>query len=112
MKAAFTPGPWAFVSKITANENQSGYFVRANKIKTNGVWSLALVQPGDDDGLVGEANARLIAAAPDLLAALQAFNIQEQDVIGGDVNNMIIRVPLKTIEQMALAVAKATGSAA
>jgi len=82
MTTKHTKGPWSFVPKITANENHSGYFVRAEKIKTNGMWSLALVQPGDDDGLVGEANAKLIAAAPDLLAACKAFVAVDDTGVG------------------------------
>lgn len=66
-----TPGPWEFVPKLTASENHKGFFVRAKKATRDGKWALAEVQPGDEDGKLGEANARLIAAAPMLLAALQ-----------------------------------------
>lgn len=69
-----TPGPWEFVPKLTASENHRGFFVRAEKATRNGKWALAEVQPGDEDGMLGKANARLIAAAPDLLEALKAFN--------------------------------------
>lgn len=68
-----TPGPWVYVPKLSASENHKGFFVRAEKSTNNGYWALADVQPGDEDGRVGEANARLIAAAPELLAALQAI---------------------------------------
>lgn len=74
-EAKHTPGPWEFVSKLTASENHRGYFIRAEKATRNGKWALAEVQPGDEDGKLGAANARLIAAAPDLLAAcIVAFN--------------------------------------
>ena len=107
---AHTSGPWFWVEGTDA----------INRRWNNQDWTVASVgrhrlswhEDESSEGREAGANAQLIAAAPDLLAALQAFNIQEQDVIGGDVNNMIIRVPLKTIEQMALAVAKATRSAA
>jgi hypothetical protein len=67
-----TPGPWEFVPKLTASENHKGFFVRAEKATKNGKWALAEVQPGNEDGKLGEANARLIAAAPDLLKACAA----------------------------------------
>lgn len=67
-----TPGPWEYVAKLTASENHRGFFVRAEKATRNGKWALADVQAGDENGRLGEANARLIAAAPDLLAALEA----------------------------------------
>ena len=66
-----TPGPWEFVPKLTASENHRGFFIRAEKPTKNGKWALAEVQPGDEDGNLGRANARLIAAAPDLLEALE-----------------------------------------
>lgn len=62
-----TPGPWEFVPKLTASENHRGFFVRAMKATRDGKWALAEVQPGDEDGKLGEANSRLIAAAPELL---------------------------------------------
>lgn len=73
MTVSFTPGPWEYVPKLSGSENHKGFFIRAEKTTRNGKWSLAEVQPGDEDGNLGEANARLIAAAPDLLAALVAF---------------------------------------
>jgi hypothetical protein len=65
----FTPGPWEFVAKLTASENHRGFFIRAKKPTRNGKWALAEVQPGDEDGALGWANACLIAAAPELLDA-------------------------------------------
>ncbi len=68
-----TQGPWEFVSKITGSENHKGFFIRAEKVTRNGKWALAEVQPGDEDGKLGESNARLISASPDLYAALKEF---------------------------------------
>ena len=65
-----TPGPWEFLPKLTASENHKGFFVRSKKATGNGKWSLAEINPGDEDGKLGKANAALIAAAPDLLNAL------------------------------------------
>ena len=71
MNTAHTPGPWEFVAKLTTSENHKGFLVRAEKATKNGKWELAEIQPGDEDGELGFANAALIAAAPDLLAALR-----------------------------------------
>jgi hypothetical protein len=71
MSAQHTSGPWEFVAKLSGSENHRGYFIRAEKTSRHGKWALAEVQPGDADGELGAANARLIAAAPDLLAALK-----------------------------------------
>jgi hypothetical protein len=58
-------GPWRSVAKLSGSENHKGYIVRAA-----GGWAVADVWPLDEDGTEGGANASLIAAAPDLLAAL------------------------------------------
>ena len=70
--SAHTPGPWVHIAKLTASENHKGFFIRAQKAARNGLWALADVQPGDENGNLGEANARLIAVAPELLEALRA----------------------------------------
>lgn len=66
-----TPGPWECVPMLTASENHKGFFVRAAKPDGRGLWALATVQPGDQDGRLGHANAALIAAAPDLYEELR-----------------------------------------
>lgn len=60
-----TPGPWAHSARLSASENHRGFDIYAAG------WSLATVQPGDEDGELGTANARLIASAPEMLAALK-----------------------------------------
>jgi hypothetical protein len=99
-KTAHTPGPWEFVPKITASENHKGFFIRAEKVTRNGKWALAEVQPGDEDGNLGEANARLIAAAPDLLAALRRCKFDS------------LNMSLQDLEFCRAAIAKAAGAAA
>ena len=64
---AHTPGPWRYGPHLSPSENHRGYYIVSES--SNG-WAHATVQPGDEDGELGEANARLIAAAPDLLDAL------------------------------------------
>ena len=63
-----TPGPWTFYAKLSGSENHRGYCVHGASID---YWALAEVQPGDEDGDLGRANAALIAAAPELYAALK-----------------------------------------
>ena len=45
----------------------------AENANNRGKWALAEVQPGDEDGTIGAANARLIAEAPNLLESLVAM---------------------------------------
>ena len=65
MSAQHTPGPWRVE--------------RQNPSPTTGEWMIAGTKPGylaevrDCGSMDVQANARLIAAAPDLLAALQAL---------------------------------------
>ena len=100
-KAQHTPGPWEYVAKLTASENHRGFFIRAEKDNKAGKWALAEVQPGDSDGDLGEANARLIAAAPDLLEVAEM-------VLGMATNYM----PQELIDAAGIAAAKATGRSA
>ena len=65
-----TPGLWQFYALLSGSENHNGFRVTNGSQKW---WNIATVNPLDSDGVEGEANARLISAAPDLLAALQAL---------------------------------------
>jgi hypothetical protein len=72
------------------------------------------VRPDDtDDGLtdVDRANARLIATAPELLEALEAFNLGSESIVSGSAETITLRVPIKAIQDAARAIAKATGAA-
>ena len=100
-----TPGPWEFVPKLTASENHRGYFIRAEKATRNGKWALAEVQPGDEDGKIGKANATLIAAAPDMLAALR----QAVGVLAGACVHAPKLEPHDAYEAASAAIARATG---
>lgn len=75
MDAKHTPGPWK------ASPSGDGYLITRNDVFVVG-HSLGAVRPSqaaDEDAC--EANARLIAAAPDMLAALRrvADFIRNQD---------------------------------
>lgn len=71
----FTPGPW----KIRNGFDGESYEVYPAKVngesKPNiGVWAeLATVNKHPQPGSTGKANARLIAAAPDMYEALEAL---------------------------------------
>jgi uncharacterized RmlC-like cupin family protein len=60
-----TPGPWTAISSGTAH-NEEKHTIRAS----DGTW-IAETIPHQPKGWSQEANARLIAAAPDLLAELR-----------------------------------------
>ncbi len=64
-----TPGPWEYVAALTASENHKGFIVSAptHQPSSHRI-RVADVIPMDVDGIEGEANARLIASALDLLA--------------------------------------------
>jgi hypothetical protein len=54
-----------------------------------------------------EATAALIAAAPDLLAALKGFNLTAENIVSGTADTLILQVPIAVIQQAAAAIAKA-----
>ena len=102
-----TPGPWQHSVRLSASENHRGF-----SIWTADGWALADVQPADEDGTEGEANARLIAAAPDLLEALKRM-ASIIDKMGDMPDGFIHPSPWQTLkceealEQARAAIAKA-----
>lgn len=73
MSTAFTPGPWRVANGIN-DERRVGYLVVAARSKMHGggpaiVTARPAYRSVEANG-EAEANARLIAAAPDLYAAL------------------------------------------
>jgi hypothetical protein len=71
MSAAFTPGPWAVSYSTDGMTVDSAKPVRFN-LTTAGTAVIARVNThADAEHFSGEANARLIAAAPLLLDALE-----------------------------------------
>ena len=71
-----TPGPWT-ASRIGPRTGPVRLTSKTFKITPEGGPSFAYLPEGRDD--IQEANARLIAAAPDLLAALQALEYAQTD---------------------------------
>ena len=104
-KAQHTPGPWAvfkgYDGSLSVSATKS---FRINNISA-GTPVICDVYPHlDADGFSGEANARLIAAAPDMLEALQ-------NMLG--LTEASDYMAQGEIEQQArAAIVKATGSAA
>lgn len=70
-EAKFSKGPWRVVTKLSASENHKGFSIYQSTTSELGLWALADIQPGDEDGELGRANAALIAAAPALYSALE-----------------------------------------
>ena len=95
MTATFTPGPWI------ARDSHYDYWAVS---RASGQW-VATTSFGSDDE---EADARLIASAPDLLSALALFIADERFVVtmGGNPN-----VVDAALSQARAAYARATGAA-
>lgn len=95
-----TPGPWhlqpQFRSIYALSEGDHGLTIFIAKAEGH--------QCGEAQA---NANARLIAAAPALLEALEAFNIKEGQIVGGDSTSLTVRVPLDVIRQADAAIRQA-----
>lgn len=77
-----TPGPW------TAIRNYAFWEVQPVNGGEEGipfcVGDVCASEPGDPDSGRQEANARLIAAAPDLLEALKELRLEYHHILGTD----------------------------
>ncbi|AYJ87634.1 hypothetical protein D3Y57_19045 [Sphingomonas paeninsulae] len=71
MSAQHTPGPWR-VDDYHDGFEIVGNVARATRFGKKGEWTVASIEMDMPDG-AETANAHLIAAAPDLLAALEAL---------------------------------------
>lgn len=85
----FTPGPWMLSGRTVYALNDQGF----NRFS-------AQVQDAHTSAVELEANARLIAAAPELLEALEALTANYADVEPGGSKN---------VDKARAAIAKATG---
>lgn len=113
-RGGFTPGPWSVLHSKpgSANPNCQCAQVWADSAD----WAVAFCDTTQDgegfDPATMMANARLIAAAPDLVAALQAMlnSMNRQAVGAGDGGTYVVSVPSNEAQQMArAALAKALG---
>lgn len=98
----FTPGPW----EVGPVDDTVVTHIGADGVR----YEVAAID-GDyndpDTWPIMEANARLIAAAPDMLAALQAFNLKEEWIVSGSADSLTLRIPIAVLQQAAEAVSKA-----
>ncbi len=106
-----TPGPWVFSEDGWVCANAPWYSVDAIDLGDDGaVATVAIVSRGDDptayDSRVFKANARLIAAAPDLLEALERCEALARAVISGKPQRDADEVLLAAVA----AIAKARGA--
>lgn len=102
--SAHTPGPWGGVT------DEFGLCKRAIAYPEGDDrdHDLCVVQCGDPDEL--EANARLIAAAPDLLAACEEaleFAEDQEDVVDGDYGEQKPNRAMQLASMLRAAIAKA-----
>ena len=97
MSTQHTPGPW-YVGTEFNDQGRHIYAAQKVRHEDGDEWHPLIACTDDDERLVDwQANARLIAAAPDLLEALQYA---------------IKQVPeLATVPGISAAIAKATGDA-
>lgn len=103
MSAQHTPGPWFALENDPKHFPGHGY--RVNRNKDGFAWDLAHICNAPN----GSANARLIAAAPELLDALQAMTEIAEMTIGWLPTPPNADGPLI---QARAAIAKATGGKA
>jgi len=105
-----TPGPWDFTGpspgKMKGYDDGGDYAIIAR-----GIIAEAFHRIDDDTYADAEANARLIAAAPDLLEALENalayfINAHEHDCTGWDCAECYPQIMAGKVEQ---AIAKAEG---
>jgi len=81
-KEKHTPGPW----KATADETVQGYPSYRIDSPTVSILASLVFETKEDRDSFGAANAKLIAAAPDLLEALQAIRAR----INGEWNHLAL----------------------
>ena len=97
--AGHTPGPW---TAFEYGSPRNSYYVRA----VNG--EIVISGPSLNNKRASKADAVLIAAAPDLLAALRCFIEDERFHVGIGGNPIVVD---KMIAAARAAIAKATGDA-
>lgn len=98
MTVAHTPGPW--ITKAIQTHDTPGHVVLWKDTSKSGVHTRRL----DYKGTFTEADARLIAAAPDLLAALEHAHM----ALTGYLPTHSNAITAAAIEHARVAIAKAT----
>ena len=100
MAVSHTQGPWSYTADMYGLDNMRVFGV--NDATGNGVANCGYDQRGES-----MANARLIAAAPDLLAALEWWQAQMRDDSCDDMGALLDEMSAKAHA----AIAKAKGEA-
>lgn len=100
MSTPWTKGPWrrGWVERGDGTPIEDQAVVYAGE---NGQIDIE----GDD----AQANADLIAAAPLMAEALEAFNLKPDAIVGGTADHLVVRLPLTAISQAAAALKAARG---
>ena len=104
MSAAYTPGPWFPVND--GSDDEPMMVVKASRIAGQPpMHTVAICCTGDSPQPMEDANALLIASAPDMLAALREVLtlLNDPDADGTDAN--------RVERQINAAIQKATGDA-
>ena len=79
-----TPGPW-YIGKDFSDQGRHIYAAQKVRHEDGDEWHPLIATTDDDERLVNwQANARLIAAAPDLLEALKKFAFKHRKTYGLD----------------------------
>lgn len=89
-----TPGPWAAL-KVEQAVHEQDYYI-ASERGVVGYWKGGKSWHDDDKWVLTEADARLIAAAPELLEALQQAVTSMQDS-GYPNNSVVVRAARQAI---------------
>lgn len=116
-----TPGPWSVTQEWGSLQFSKSYGVQAPTQEgpgfptpsATGYYAMALPPPHGHDPksrAIQEANARLIAAAPDLLAAVERAEMWLGKMIadGGHKNAVMPNDCVRTAQMVRAAIAKAT----
>lgn len=101
---AHTPGPWEYSLELQKDGSGEAFYLESNGSNFMGACSCCNGTHIDGDA---EANARLIAAAPDLLAALQGAEF----LIRVSAENSGSASDLAAADYYAEVLARATGAA-
>lgn len=106
----FTPGPWRWwtsnswrrlTSEATDRQRRDGGVLCPTTSRSD----------GHPDCIIKQEDMDLIAAAPELYGALEAFRLKPAEIVGAQAGNFILRVPTDVIARAAAALAKARGEA-
>jgi glycerate-2-kinase len=84
-----TPGPW-YVGTDFSDQARHIYAVKMVCDDDGEEWHPLIASTDDDERLIDwQANARLIAAAPDLLEALEAYVSADDEIYGDSIGGEV-----------------------